>query len=95
MEKKLLPSLWDFFIIIKEFPGPAFFLNIEHAHLPVLGEKVHLTTYSLCMTVACQNLKRQDKAKKDQLQISVFFSHVIAQFYFGAIFLIQALVNKD
>lgn len=92
MEKKLLPCLWEFIIIIKEFPGPAFSLTAEHAHLPVLGEKVHLTTYSLCMSIACQDLKRQNKTEKELHQLffffALFFSCARALDQFGATFVI-------
>lgn len=91
-KKKLLPCLWEFFIIIKEFPGPAFSLTAEHAHLPVLREKVHLTTYSLCMLIAFQDLKRQNKTETEQLNqfifSALFFSCAIALDEFGATFII-------
>lgn len=56
-ESLLLLLLWNFL-------GPVFSLTEEHAHLPVLGEKAHLTTYSFCLSIARQDLEKQDKAEK-------------------------------
>lgn len=63
--EKLFPYLWGFIIIIiKKFPGPAFSLTEVNAHCSALGEKVHPTAESSCLSVPCQDLKSQDKTKK-------------------------------
>lgn len=64
-------------------------------YLSVLGEKVHLTTHSFCLSTGCQGLKSQDKAEKGATSwFWIFLSCSIALDCFGATLLILTSVMR-
>lgn len=87
MEKKLFPYLWDFFRIIKEFPGPASSLTAEHAWSWREGPSAYV--FSLPVNSKPRSQKVSKRQEKEQLHNFAFFfsPYATALDCFGATFL--------